>query len=226
MRQQIIALLINTNMKISDIITETTAGAVATVAVPLGGMKKRPNASVFANTTPKKKKKKEVGEDVVPMNKADPGAGPVGIKPFFADDVAQKAYDEWVNQAQVDQEDGVIVKATDGKQYRIMTSYGNQHFEDGEVYLDGVTDPDYIDKDGYPDAAELLYYHSATGHYVEENFADGKVKGKSRPGRVKKSGASCDGSVTSLRKKAKDSSGEKSRMYHWCANMKSGKKKK
>ena len=30
---------------------------------------------------------------------------------------------------------------------------------------------------------------------LEENFADGKVKGKSRPGRVKKSGASCNGSV-------------------------------
>ena len=59
---------------------------------------------------------------------------------------------------------------------------------------------------------------------VGENFADGKKKGKSKPGRVKKAGASCDGSVTSLRKKAKNSSGEKSKMYHWCANMKSGKK--
>jgi hypothetical protein len=61
---------------------------------------------------------------------------------------------------------------------------------------------------------------------LDENFADGKKKGKSKPGRVKKAGASCDGSVTSLRKKAKNSSGEKSKMYHWCANMKSGKKKK
>ena len=60
---------------------------------------------------------------------------------------------------------------------------------------------------------------------VEENFADGKKKGKSRPGRVKRSGASCNGSVTSLRKRAKNSSGEKARMYHWCANMKSGRKK-
>jgi len=58
-----------------------------------------------------------------------------------------------------------------------------------------------------------------------ENFADGKVKGKSRPGRVKRSGASCKGSVTELRAKAKKSSGEKAKMYHWCANMKSGKKK-
>ena len=58
-----------------------------------------------------------------------------------------------------------------------------------------------------------------------ENFADKKVKGKSRPGRVKRAGASCKGSVTSLRAKAKKASGEKAKMYHWCANMKSGRKK-
>ena len=61
---------------------------------------------------------------------------------------------------------------------------------------------------------------------VDENFADGKKKGKSRPGRVKRSGASCNGSVTALRKRAKNASGEKAKMYHWCANMKSGRKKK
>ena len=60
----------------------------------------------------------------------------------------------------------------------------------------------------------------------KENFADKKIKGKSRPGRVKRAGASCKGSVTSLRAKAKKSSGEKKKMYHWCANMKSGRKKK
>jgi hypothetical protein len=60
---------------------------------------------------------------------------------------------------------------------------------------------------------------------VAENFADGKVKGKSRPGRVKRAGASCDGSVTDLRARAKRASGEKARMYHWCANMKSGRNK-
>jgi len=59
---------------------------------------------------------------------------------------------------------------------------------------------------------------------VYENYADGKVKGKSRPGRVKKSGASCKGSVTDLRAKAKKYGGEKGKMYHWCANMKGGKK--
>jgi len=60
---------------------------------------------------------------------------------------------------------------------------------------------------------------------VNENFADGKVKGKSRPGRVKRAGASCKGSVTDLRARAKKYGGEKGKMYHWCANMKSGRKK-
>lgn len=61
---------------------------------------------------------------------------------------------------------------------------------------------------------------------MRENFADKKVKGKSRPGRVKRAGASCKGSVSSLRSKAKKSGGERGKMYHWCANMKSGRKKK
>jgi hypothetical protein len=59
---------------------------------------------------------------------------------------------------------------------------------------------------------------------LDENFADGKVKGKSRPGRVKRAGASCKGSVTDLRAKAKKYGGEKGKMYHWCGNMKAGKR--
>jgi len=60
---------------------------------------------------------------------------------------------------------------------------------------------------------------------VRENFADGKKKGKSRPGRFKRAGVSCKGTVTSLRKKAKNSSGEKQKGFHWCANMKAGRNK-
>ena len=67
--------------------------------------------------------------------------------------------------------------------------------------------------------------YGAEGMPMQENFADGKVKGKSRPGRVKRAGASCSGSVTDLRARAKKYGGEKGKMYHWCANMKSGKKK-
>ena len=61
---------------------------------------------------------------------------------------------------------------------------------------------------------------------ITENFADKKIKGKSRPGRVKRAGASCKGSVTDLRARAKKYGGERGRMYHWCANMKSGRQKK
>ena len=82
--------------------------------------------------------------------------------------------------------------------------------------------------EGYFDAIEdgKLGPNGEVPAEYNENFADGKVKGKSKPGRVKKSGASCKGSVTDLRKRAKGASGEKRKMYHWCANMKGGKKSK
>ena len=92
-----------------------------------------------------------------------------------------------------------------------------------------------VDKDGRPptlskkvkgSSTNVLYNLGLAEDTIDENFADGKKKGKSRPGRVKRSGASCNGSVTDLRKRAKNASGEKAKMYHWCANMKSGRKKK
>ena len=58
---------------------------------------------------------------------------------------------------------------------------------------------------------------------VEENFADGKKPG--RKGLAKRSGVNCKQSVTKLRSIAAHSSGERQRMAHWCANMKSGRKK-
>ena len=57
---------------------------------------------------------------------------------------------------------------------------------------------------------------------LTENFADGKKPG--RKGLAKRSGVDCKQSVTKLRKVAKNSTGEKQRMAHWCANMKGGKK--
>jgi 4a-hydroxytetrahydrobiopterin dehydratase len=84
----------------------------------------------------------------------------------------------------------------------------------------------FVDGDNQNPGAWQAIANKLNYTLLDENFADGKKKGKSRPGRVKRSGASCNGSVTSLRKRAKNSSGEKARMYHWCANMKSGRKKK
>jgi hypothetical protein len=58
---------------------------------------------------------------------------------------------------------------------------------------------------------------------LAENFADGKNPG--RKGLAKRSGVNTKASVSSLRKTAKNSSGEKQRMAHWLANMKAGRQK-
>ena len=151
-------------------------------------------------------------------------------KPTFSPQRSQKAYEEWYNGAAVDTDIEII--GNDNQLYYIRqnTDGESQHFKEDYWYLtDAKYDP--VDFEGYKNPGDLLFSHSATGYepinpdQMDENFADGKVKGKSRPGRVKRAGASCKGSVTSLRKKAKDSSGEKSKMYHWCANMKSSRKK-
>ena len=111
-----------------------------------------------------------------------------------------------------------------------------------EKYVKGMKKKKGDFKDRYGKDADAVMYATATkmakealisGLYTPdtvlellENFADGKKSGKSRPGRVKRAGASCGSSVTELRKKAKNASGERAKMYHWCANMKSGRKKK
>lgn len=74
------------------------------------------------------------------------------------------------------------------------------------------------------DFADTTVYNLHTLHEdVTENFADGKKPG--RKGLAKRSGVNCKQSVTKLRSIAAHSSGERQRMAHWCANMKSGHKK-
>lgn len=58
---------------------------------------------------------------------------------------------------------------------------------------------------------------------MAENFADGKNPG--RKGLSKRVGVNTKASVSSLRNTAKHSSGEKQRLAHWLANMKSGREK-
>jgi len=79
--------------------------------------------------------------------------------------------------------------------------------------------------EGYTASAWVGYGATYTSESMAENFADGKVKGRSRPGRFKRAGVSCKGSVADLRRKAKNSTGERQKGFHWCANMKSGRKK-
>ena len=56
---------------------------------------------------------------------------------------------------------------------------------------------------------------------IDENFADGRKPG--RKGLAKRMGVDCSQSVAKLRKIAANSSGERQRMAHWCANMKAGR---
>ena len=85
---------------------------------------------------------------------------------------------------------------------------------------------------GFRDLADLVnHIKQYGGKYVPptdfglgvaENFADGKKPG--RKGLAKRVGVNCKQPVSKLRSIAKNSSGERQRMAHWCANMKSGRK--
>lgn len=132
-----------------------------------------------------------------------------------------------------DSKPGVVYLAKDPD---VAVSYAETNDEVPEEWLDQIVvlaiSTDSLDTSKLKDDENVLdddstlEYHGVIKKFkLDENFADGKVKGKSRPGRVKKAGASCKGSVSSLRAKAKKYSGERGKMYHWCANMKGGKKK-
>jgi GNAT superfamily N-acetyltransferase len=90
---------------------------------------------------------------------------------------------------------------------------------------------DYVKSKGYrirrsgqqTDAGAGFWGKHRPEQNVWENFADGRNPG--RKGLAKRSGVNTKASVSSLRKTAKNSSGEKARMAHWLANMKAGRAK-
>lgn len=86
----------------------------------------------------------------------------------------------------------------------------------------GLTTTDIDPKD--PNQPKGMKRQKTDPTYNVENFADGKNPG--RKGLAKRSGVNTKASVSSLRKTAKNSSGEKARMAHWLANMKAGRAKK
>ena len=93
--------------------------------------------------------------------------------------------------------------------------------------LDSLSSSGYIvDDDGYwyvtGEGEQFLKQSLKQG--VAENFADGRNPG--RKGLAKRSGVNTKASVSSLRKTARHSTGEKARMAHWLANMKAGRAKK
>ena len=92
--------------------------------------------------------------------------------------------------------------------------------------LDGLADAGYIVNDEeywYVTDSGEQFLKQALKQGVAENFADGKKPG--RKGLAKRMGVDCSKSETELRKIARNSSGERQRMAHWCANMKKGKQK-
>jgi len=78
-----------------------------------------------------------------------------------------------------------------------------------------------VDVDDFADTTVYNLY--TMNESVAENFADGRKPG--RKGLAKRMGVDCKQSISKLRSIAASSSGERQRMAHWCANMKSGKKK-
>lgn len=149
-----------------------------------------------------------------------------------------KAHGLGGDQAQAKWEDskpGVVYLATDpnvAESYAESSDAVPEHWLDEIVILKIAADKLdqsrlFVDQNVQDNTGDTLEYHGVIpvgGLSLLENFADGKVKGKSRPGRVKRAGASCAGSVTDLRAKARKYGGERGKMYHWCANMKGGKK--
>ena len=85
------------------------------------------------------------------------------------------------------------------QRYAGAWGYQSQHSDEGDV---------------------VIYQLTRT---MAENFHDGKNPG--RKGLAKRSGVNTKASVSSLRKTAKNSTGEKQRMAHWLANMKAGRAK-
>lgn len=63
-KQQQANYFVRTNMRISEIINETTSGGIAAVIQPLGAVIKRPNPSIY--TTKKQTKKKAKKDDITP----------------------------------------------------------------------------------------------------------------------------------------------------------------
>jgi hypothetical protein len=104
-----------------------------------------------------------------------------------------------------------------------ILSFGSE--EEEHKYIDALKKTGLDTTDIDPKSHEKKKGQKTDPTYnVGENFADGKKPG--RKGLAKRSGVNTKASVSSLRKTAKNSSGEKQRMAHWLANMKAGRAKK
>jgi len=120
---------------------------------------------------------------------------------------------QMIQQKGVSSEPIIVAKLSNG--YDLIEGWHRtiQHLK---AFPQGYTGPAWV-------CTGATYKSESVEQGVAENFADGKHPG--RKGLAKRSGVNTKASVSSLRKTAKHSTGEKARMAHWLANMKAGKAK-
>jgi hypothetical protein len=120
---------------------------------------------------------------------------------------------QMIQQKGVSVEPIIVAKLSNG--YDLIEGWHRtiQHLK---AFPQGYTGPAWV-------CTGATYKSENVNQGVAENFADGKNPG--RKGLAKRSGVNTKASVSSLRKTAKNSSGEKQRMAHWLANMKAGRAK-
>jgi hypothetical protein len=146
----------------------------------------------------------------------------------------------WMELIQAKQK-SQLSKDADRKRYNLQYTYDRQGLAKSlAVDLSNARkpgpDPDrnnavriikFMQQNGLATVEDLINYLADKWKNIkedlEENFADGKKPG--RKGLSKRVGVDCKQPVGKLRSIAKNSSGERQRMAHWCANMKSGKSK-
>lgn len=177
----------------------------------------------FINKLKVKSSSNGTTEYEVPSNLKITSKGKRGFLSFSTDEDVAKGfghYSGYVDHKKSDDRVGGYVKVSlDNPNFILHPDYMGELSKDMEYSKESEKETLFVGNSYTPESIIVV-----DEKIYKENFKDGKKKGKSRPGRVKKSGASCNGSVTDLRRKAKNASGEKAKMYHWCANMKSGKK--
>ena len=165
-----------------------------------------------------------VTEYEVPSNLKINSKGDKGFLSFSTDEDVARGFGHYSgyvdHKKSSDRVGGYVKVSLDNPNFILHPDYMGRLSQDMEYSKESEKETLYVGTSYSPESIYVV-----DENLYKENYADGKVKGKSKPGRVKKSGASCNGSVTDLRRKAKNASGEKAKMYHWCANMKSGKKK-
>lgn len=147
-----------------------------------------------------------------------------------------RAHIGWDEEAEEDEDhrvDHVYIVAPDGSAYDCRGKFSSEEELVGPDETGGVETQfvDYTIDDIKNDIrrGELKSFSRqdiesamAFAKQINENFHDGKKPG--RKGLAKRVGVNCKQPVSKLRSIAANSSGERQRMAHWCANMKSGKK--